>query len=189
MRAPFARLDRPVTRRLLNLLTAASLLLCAAACVLWVRSYFRGDVVSFAGGPPPPAVSSEWFVRSNYGILYFARNESFADGFRLGPRPLAWESQDANRVFSGPVVQRRRPCFVAGPFSMGGKAWAAGNHAGVTVPHWFIAAAAATAPALWAGRRWRNRRRGPMLCQRCGYDLRATPDRCPECGASTLTPA
>ena len=56
-----------------------------------------------------------------------------------------------------------------------------------SVPIWTVPCAAATLPAVWlyvhllAWHRKRMRLRAGQ-CLVCGYDLRATPERCPECG-------
>jgi len=50
---------------------------------------------------------------------------------------------------------------------------------GVLFPHW--SAALLSGAVAWLCYR-RRRSFGVGRCSACGYDLRATPDRCPECG-------
>jgi hypothetical protein len=51
-------------------------------------------------------------------------------------------------------------------------------------PIWLAAALFALLPATRQALAIRRRRRKrERHCTHCGYDLRATPDRCPECGA------
>jgi hypothetical protein len=78
-----------------------------------------------------------------------------------------------------------------GPSVMGGQykhsIWQGPNSTGdmvyIVVPCWWIMLVTTPLP-LWCLvrllRRRRQRRNG--CCVICGHDLRATPDRCPECG-------
>ena len=58
----------------------------------------------------------------------------------------------------------------------------------VAVPYWALLAAALTPAGVVAGVWSRRRRRRVRAghCRRCGYDLRASPERCPECGSTAV---
>lgn len=54
---------------------------------------------------------------------------------------------------------------------------------GYSFPMWWLALPFAVMPLIWVWRERRSRRRWFRgLCMDCGYDLRASPGRCPECG-------
>lgn len=55
------------------------------------------------------------------------------------------------------------------------------------VPGWFLLVSADCILAWGVSRQVPPRPK--KVCANCGYDLRATPDRCPECGTTPLNPS
>ena len=165
-----------MTRRLLNLVTGLSLLLCAAAVVLWVRSYFATDVLRVQGSrevrvvlsrgtavvglhgrdrPPKPHVPH---VVMSFGTNSRPRDPDYvsAPGYQ---RPGDWPH---DFWMTSPLLPPQSPAppgvgWVAVPFSS--------FHA---VPLGALAAACAALPTARAALRWRNRRSNGVRMRRTG---------------------
>jgi hypothetical protein len=163
-----------VKRRLLNLPTASSLLLCVAAVALWVRSLSVADCL-VGGNGCVCSVGSEVWIRRSGKARFLPPGERFQYLVRasdlMEPTFRSW---------------LRRPSFDFAGFAYGRVDYPNDQDyfAQAGVPHWALVAVTGAAPA-W--RAWKCSRRRDRVrrqhCPECGYDLRATPDRCPECGA------
>ena len=173
-------------RRLLNLVTALSLLVCVAVCALWVRSYWGMDHVAARAGPCDRLFHA-WWSRGNIFFGVTTGDDYGISGDRL--RRWRYDARDLAAGWS------RQPAtvnlYAAGFGYVGAEAGPAVRPRGRRVfaaiaPLWGVALLAAATPVLrlagWTRRRGRKARQRRCLCARCGYDLRATPDRCPECG-------
>ena len=195
-----------MTRRLLNLLTALSLLLCVAALVSLSASYRVPHSL------PLYRADREWRLVFNGGTvqLWHTRRLDLTscsdDGtFTVEEVPLdyvgpiiprtdriTWWSIDLD-PWSWPPVASSRTMTGGGVQNPDGREFLYGVEAEVrAVPHWLVAAPLLLLPALRLMRRLggsgrRSRRLSGGLCPDCGYDLRATSGRCPECG--TVAPA
>ena len=181
-----------MTCRMFNLLTLLSLLLCAAAAALWVRAGRVSDRVAWATSRAEPAFAIEWFsVRTMPGglLLRWDRKE-FAGHRQLelnrDEMRLRWEQGQAVplAVLYPPVSLRTRAGFAFGRSrTLYGSASEVHSASRLAVPFWAIVLGGVVLPAgNLARRRVARRRAARDLCRSCGYDLRATPDRCPECG-------
>ena len=165
-------------RHLLNFLSALSLLLCAAAAVLWVRGTAMHDAVSvgFGRGLLTLTSGSGGFETS---VLFYGPQHAEPFRYHRYPPGAFGFGQAASYMEAGtaPYTRWSRWGFMAA-WSRSAWSWYA-----VTVPVWSVVLLALCLPAwrLLRGRR-RGRDAGCVPCPRCGDDLRATPGRCPECG-------
>ena len=186
-----------MTRRLFTLCSALSLLLCAAVVMLWVRSYSRSGVLQRESEDN----TGDGYVRLSIGVwdgrVFLGRVNRYPDAslgdFRSAP---AW-TLDTGSSHSPDDwgYGWRRPSGPDGSSVIGvayeridpGPMWAMRART-VRVPCSYVALLLSVAPALWL-RSWHRRRRvlrrrRLQRCPSCGYDLRATPGRCPECGTA-----
>jgi len=185
-----------VKRRLLNLLTVVSLSLFVMVVVLWVRSYWQRDHIGWGfwgHDAHVPESQERWFagIEGCSGVLAMgALREREGDP---APGPLVRTAVGFFWNDHGWPLNM----FIVAAYDSAGFAFLWLNydptpghlgHRGVAicVPIWFAAMISAALPLAWIGRRHRSmrrqRRQTLRLCESCGYDMRATPDRCPECG-------
>ena len=179
-----------------RLILAISTMVTIAACALWVRSSQGGDMWSRASLDRDKSGFSSTALESSDGC--FAIHWTHQRAYDATTR-----ERFHNAVNSGTFDYwdwRRGPglwsdVYYYGQFQF--KRWDGGpGLTGTTViaPYWSIAGLFAVPTVVWmgvgAGRafgRMRARRRSLTgRCANCGYDLRATPDRCPECGRIAL---
>ena len=166
-----------MARALFSLFAALSLLLCLAALAAWSNSSILPKLVKLSDGPAGGSSVSVDAGRVSYFHIAFTVEPNMARMLRDAVQPGIGGRPWRNGGFD---LKWRVPLTTTG----GGKTSTIGEWTVVSVPFWAIAAASAVAPAAWLLRHFTARhRRRARLCPSCGYDVRLTPDRCPECGA------
>ena len=147
-------------RRLLNPLAWLSLFCCFAALPLWVRSYWATDEITYRG------TERAFRVRSYCGAI-----EVISSRFMIVL--TGWSHIFNSRYYPAE----------SGWMDMADLTW--------RVPYFSFFVWTAAVPWYWLLIPWLRRRSRLQrcgLCPTCGYDLRATPNRCPECGTIPVSP-
>ena len=185
---------RRIRRHIFRLCVALLLALCITSSVMLLRSLYIRDEITWAreGG------SMFAFGTSNRNITIARIGPGWPEDRGLQWRSMpstawreveqpAWPRSTFNPVYLPSGVRFQRG---AGYFMRHG----AGNPwmypiTSVSMDLGTLAVVFALPPivvGLVALRRWwrRRRRLAAGLCASCGYDLRATPELCPECGAT-----
>ena len=159
-------------------LILASFIISLAVAVGWARSYGRADSVIIIA----PAGRPLLLAAVGKGSVFVLTATTPISGVPFGSihwrpisLPIADIGYEAKRHWEGHG-------FSAG---FGASLWDApsGHFAFASAPAWLVFPLTIIFPLRWSSRQFtRQRRVRRGQCLNCGYDLRASTDRCPECG-------
>jgi len=166
---------------------ATSLLLCVATAVLWIWSYRSGGswyLCRNTDSPDAGELNDNLHVELSFGggsgFAYFYYDDSFWPIRRVDEWEHAFNSRAPEwpepwQLFSG---RDWIPKWGFGAYLD----WRPMDNRQIAVlmPLWVFVLLFAILPGRFLWRKIRRRMDG--TCETCCYDLRATPERCPECG-------
>jgi hypothetical protein len=186
--------QNPTVKRLLQILlhatTAISLLLFVVTMILWVRSYWVSDHLSLS-----PRRGVHYDISSRPGLILISRStltgrtsDIYSDALDRGPG-WSFDSSAAPKTPVSPFTPEGSHAawqwlgFDHLAYVQSGPSYGLRTFRRIIFPMWSVALASAL-PVLQplVGIVRKKRRRAAGACPVCGYDLRATPERCPECG-------
>jgi hypothetical protein len=168
-----------MARRLFSIASVFSLLLCVATASLWIRSHWKSDDVW-------QFLPRRYFACASFSgtLLFFYEPEDYP------AYPVGWAYTNEptmrfpNRDVTPDGTYHRFAWLGFGYDPDYSIMTFRGGHTGyrLYLPHWLFCLIFLIMPVTWFRRRWRDRwlkREGH--CRVCGYDLRASEGRCPEC--------
>lgn len=179
---------RRLARHLLTCCSVVSVLLGIAVCVFWWRSYRMSERIIWRGDSGWRSITSAC-GDVEIGLFVIDWPPSH------GPNGLRYERDNARPPFDYIRLMGGNTGDMHSSREWHGFIWHQVRNARLgsihgfgVIPFWALALATTFLPLGWIGSRLRSRRRRRRMkrkgfCPGCGYDLRATPDRCPECGA------
>jgi hypothetical protein len=193
-----------VRRRLFTILSALSLVPCVLCIAMHFRRHYQSDNLTWrrtsVGNGTGHDIAVTWGVMCGGGgvtITRWAFEVSDRDTFTRRRDEFRHDVSTPTQYWEEPQLLRRTRFPGSAVRQYGsdelGVTSAAQSlpafrerYVAVSFPLWIPTVLFAIAPVIWEvcyRRRRRERRRTQHgLCVSCGYDLRATPERCPECG-------
>lgn len=169
-------------RPVISMITASLLLLLLLT--FWLRSHTIGDAVTYRSSPYQVNLeSTDGIVAIGGGRIEsnYQAPEGWEGSFWPFHRQVDYISADnARGTYLGFLFERHDKRSATTTY----------NVVGVRAPYWFLALWPAAILLLLTRAQLRDRQYRTRLAKGCrvvcGYDLRATPDRCPECGHSCV---
>jgi hypothetical protein len=196
---------RRIGRWIIRGVTVASLVVCLSAAGMWGRSYWVTDSLLWTDIPQDMSYGKWIGIESSCGGLifftefghwkffggYIRKGRYFKSFHRRADHYPKWKPSKADpedvsvvHGFDWPGFQVMRQVVT----NYEGTAIVL-QFTAVTMPWAVVVLTSALLPGRWVFAARRRRRVRMRLergqCGKCGYDLRATPGRCPECGQTT----